>query len=105
MGLGLFGGFITGLVVGWIPYFLPPPEGQLFDDKVHWFECEIDHETLHNLFKQKDKLFQSDISDSAYLYERKHHEHKNLELLRLDPQTINEDQDLDILNLHKDDVK
>ncbi len=104
MGFGLFGGFITGLIVGWIPYFLPPQSDKLFDDKEHWFECEIDHETLHNLFVAKDNLLQEDdLSDSQIFHKKR--EHHNLELIRVDPKTINEDQDLDILNLHKDDVK
>jgi hypothetical protein len=84
IGLGLFGGFITGIITGWIPYFLPPPSNRLFDDKIHWFECEIDHETLHDLFKRKDKLLQSDYSDSS-IFKSRVREHKNLELIRLDP--------------------
>lgn len=35
----------------------------------------------------------------------RHHQTKNHSLIRLDPQTIADDQDLDILNLHKEDVK
>lgn len=60
MGLGIFGGLITGLIVGWIPFFLPPPADKLFDDKQHWYECEIDHELLNKMFKAKTRLFEDE---------------------------------------------
>jgi hypothetical protein len=41
---GLFTGFITSR-----QWFLPPKANELFDDRFQWYDCEIEHEKLHEL--------------------------------------------------------
>lgn len=48
--IALFGGLITGAIIGnHNPFFEPPPVEHFFDDTWAWDECEIDHRILFNL--------------------------------------------------------
>lgn len=69
----------------------------LFDDRWHWHECEIDHQTFRKLFEIGKKMLEEG-SDSSRSIKRKRIDHS---LVMMDPQTIADDQDLDILNIHK----
>jgi hypothetical protein len=47
---GIFGGFLTGCIIGnHNSFFDPPPVEHFFDDTWAWDECEIDHRILFNL--------------------------------------------------------
>jgi ammonium transporter Rh len=48
LGLAIFGGLLTGYLTS-RPWFQPPPEYALFDDRYHWDACVIEHEQLHEL--------------------------------------------------------
>lgn len=43
IGLGMLGGAVAGLITGTSKFFDPPPADRLFDDRVYWYDCEIDH--------------------------------------------------------------
>lgn len=48
LGLAIFSGLITGYITS-RPWFMPPPEEALFDDRYHFDKCVIEHEQLHEL--------------------------------------------------------
>jgi hypothetical protein len=50
IGLGMFGGVISGILTGnHNQFFDPLPVEHFFDDTWAWDECEIDHRVLYNL--------------------------------------------------------
>jgi hypothetical protein len=95
MGMGLFGGFVAGWVTS-LSFFEPPPEDCLFEDTIHWYNCVIDHQTLRDLFDLGKKMLEDESSSRIGRHKKIQHS-----LVIMDPQTIADDQDLDILNLHK----
>ena len=48
LGLSIFTGLLTGYLTS-RPWFQPPPDYALFDDRYHWDSCVIEHEQLHEL--------------------------------------------------------
>jgi len=94
IGLGVLGGLIAGFVTS-SQFFNPPPLDGLFDDQTLWDECEIDHKTLHHLGLTVTKsIVQVDQSNTE-------RSRINYSLVQSNPQTVADDQDIDILNLHK----
>lgn len=90
----MLGGLIAGFVTS-SQFFNPPPLDGLFDDQTLWDECEIDHKTLHHLGLTVTKsIVQVDQSNTE-------RSRINYSLVQSNPQTVADDQDIDILNLHK----
>lgn len=57
---------VTGLFTGYItskPFFQPPPESALFDDRYHWDACVIEHEQLHELKQDVTKMQMSKVGN------------------------------------------
>ena len=50
LGMAIFFGLITGYITS-RKWFQPPTVKGLFDDRAHWYECEIEHD-------EQDKLVQ-----------------------------------------------
>jgi ammonium transporter Rh len=51
LGIAIFSGLLTGFITS-REWFQPPHGDALFDDKIHWANCVIEHEELHELKAQ-----------------------------------------------------
>ena len=60
LGFSISGGLLAGFITS-RQWFQPIPEGKLFDDRHHWFNCEMEHEKL----KMLERTVSLHISNSA----------------------------------------
>ena len=76
LGIAIFSGLLTGFITS-RKWFQAPPAKYLFDDRLHWFECIIDHSKLEEVqegLEQGDKLMQPN-NDKHDLVEQEPDDH------------------------------
>ena len=90
MGIGACAGLFGGLLCGNHNPFLNPLK-KFFDDRESWWECVIDHHTLYALVEK----YNVEISKSMMVQSHLKRVINNI------PETIQDEQDLDNLNIER----